>query len=80
MDAFDRLNKALDGPPKVTQREFAEKTGVPQSQISLLSQKKRPPNLAYIPALNRALGTTYEDWAKVAAGFKRSRKRSKKAA
>lgn len=59
MDAFDKLAKEL---AKTTQLEFSERTGIPQSQLSMLKNKKRRPSLQHVPALNFELGTTLEDW------------------
>lgn len=77
MDAFDKLERALT---KTTQKKFAKRTGIPQSQVSLLKQRKRPPAIEHIPALNRVLGTTFEEWAKAAAALKQARKNASEAA
>lgn len=64
MDGFDRLKKHLEGPPKVTQREFADELGLAQSLISMLVNKQRRPPLEAVPVLNKKLGTTLTDWIK----------------
>jgi plasmid maintenance system antidote protein VapI len=74
MDAFGRLKKHLKGPPRVAQKAFAGKVGVAQSVISLMANEKRAAPLEAIPALNRLLGTTFDDWAKAEAAVKRGRR------
>lgn len=62
MDTFDRLVKQIG---KGTQRAFADRVGAQQSEVSLWARKLRVPAAKYWPALNRLLGTTFDDWMRV---------------
>lgn len=62
MDAFDKLIAHLDGPPKIPQHRFAKRVRAQQSVVSLWVRRLRRPGAEYIPALNRILGTTLEEW------------------
>jgi transcriptional regulator with XRE-family HTH domain len=64
MDAFDKLVRYLDGPPKVTQAVFAKRVGAQQSVVSMWRRRERRPGARYIPRLNKLLGTTLGDWLK----------------
>lgn len=58
----------------VSQEDFAALVGLSQSAVSQIANKRRPAPLHAVPALNRELGTSFDDWARVAAAFKRARK------
>jgi len=76
MDALEKLKAHLLGPPKVSQKAFADQIGVSQGTISKLVTgiQPMPPDEA-IPALQLVLGTTFEDWLRSAR-----RRKGKKAA
>lgn len=77
MDAFEKLERAL---AKTTQEKLSLECEIPQSQISLVSRKLRVPSIEHIPALNKAIGTTLEEWVEAAEELKaeRAKKRAKR--
>ncbi len=80
MDAFATLRRHLDGPPRKDQAGFAKRVGLSQSAISQIRNEKRGAPVEAIPALNRELGTCFEDWARAAALVKRRRRQQRDAA
>lgn len=67
MDALEKLKAHLFGPPKISQKAFADQIGVSQGTISKLvtGTQAMPPDEA-IPALQLVIGTTFEDWLRSA--------------
>lgn len=85
MDAVAALRSKVRrkrGGPGMTQGQVAKVTGLSQSQVSLILAGELAPSLGRVPALNALLGTSFDDWARVADTVtqKRAKRRGKRAA
>jgi len=54
------LREYLRGPPRISQRAFAERVGVNQSMISMLTRGRRRPRAALALKLHRITGVPLE--------------------
>jgi len=74
LDAFEKLNRFLDGPPGMNQADFGRKVGASQGQVSKWARRASRPTARHMARLNKVLGTTFEEWIRAPLSEERKRR------